>query len=84
MTLIASLLLGLAVGLVHFWSLARNTALYAEAKIAAAFTIQLVRLALIGGFFFGMAQFGALSLLCAFGGFLIARPVALALLKPRS
>lgn len=84
MTLIAYLLIGFGVGLVYFWSLARNTALYVEAKITAAFAVQLLRLALIGGFFFGVVQFGALPLLCAFGGFLIARPAALALLKLRS
>jgi N-ATPase, AtpR subunit len=70
-------ILGLLFGLLHFAALRRTAELYSAGCRIVPSALTLVRLA--GAFvFFGLAvRLGAVSLLSAFLGFLVARTVAL-------
>jgi hypothetical protein len=75
---LAHLALGLLAGLVHFTLLRRNTALYLQAGGAArAVGLQVARLGLLAGLLVEAATQGAMPLLLAMLGVLIARPIAL-------
>lgn len=76
------LVLGLALGLIHFASLRRVTTLYLSGgSPARAIALQLGRLALLGLGFAGLAWLGALPLLAGAVGVLIAREVILRRVK---
>ena len=68
------LLAGAALGGVYFYLLLRTVRLYtAEAKAALVVPLYLLRLAAAGAAFWFIAQQGALPLLLALAGFLLAR-----------
>jgi F1F0 ATPase subunit 2 len=68
-------LLGLALGILHFAALRRNADLFARGAIGRAAALQLLRLAATVAAFALAARQGALSLLLAAAGFLLARHV---------
>ncbi|WP_353476225.1 ATP synthase subunit I (plasmid) [Salipiger sp. H15] len=73
-----ALCLGFALGLWHFASLRRVTALYLGAGPAwRALTLQIGRLALLAAGLAGLALLGALPLLAGTPGLLLARQVML-------
>ncbi len=68
------LLAGAALGGIYFFLLLRTVRLYtAEAKAALVVPLYLLRLAAAGAAFWFIAQQGALPLLLALAGFLLAR-----------
>ncbi len=70
--------LGLGIGLVHFLALRLNTMLYAAGGAGGrAIALHIGRMLLTLALFTWMAWLGALALLAAFGGFLVARPLVL-------
>jgi F1F0 ATPase subunit 2 len=74
---------GLAAGTLHFALLRWNAALYAGAgHIGGAVALQVLRLAVLGGVLAVIALHGALPLLLAALGVLVARPVVLRLMAP--
>ncbi|HHC29760.1 MAG TPA: hypothetical protein ENK80_04230 [Rhodobacterales bacterium] len=76
--------IGLVLGLVHFASLARVTALYlAGTRPAAAVGLQLGRLALLGGVLTALAFIGAPALLGGALGVLAGRAIILARARRR-
>ncbi|HEY0180984.1 MAG TPA: ATP synthase subunit I [Dokdonella sp.] len=80
--LAAALALGLAggicVGLVHFGLLARNVALFAAGRAAAAFALQLARIAATAAALVLLARAGgAAALVAALAGLLAARAFVL-------
>ena len=68
---------GLAFGLLYFAGLRRNVNLVADYRRVAAAVLILGRLVCAITFFGGAAKLGALPLLSAFLGFLLARTLAL-------
>ncbi len=73
-----ALVLGFGVGVVHFASLRRVTALYLEGgPLARTIALQLGRLVLLGGLLVGLAMAGALPLLAGALGVLLARQAVL-------
>jgi F1F0 ATPase subunit 2 len=74
---------GLAAGTLHFALLRWNAALYGRAGgIGTAVALQLLRLAVLGGVLTIIALQGALPLLLAALGVLVARPVVMRLMAP--
>lgn len=70
--------LGIALGLAHFASLRRVTAMYLSGgSPSRAVLLQLARLSLLGGMLLLFAQFGAAPLLASALGVLIAREIVL-------
>ena len=70
--------LGIALGLAHFASLRRVTAMYLSGgSPVRAVLLQLARLALLGGVLLLFAQLGAAPLLASALGVLIAREAVL-------
>lgn len=76
-TLAAGFAAGLVLGTLHFASLARNLALFAAGRTAAAFGLQLARLAATLAGFAVLARFGPVPVLAALAGLLAARGLAL-------
>ena len=74
-------LFGLAVGsllgLAHFGMLWWNVGFFASGGLPKAFALQLLRFGVLAAVLYGVAQFGALALLCAALGILIARSIIL-------
>jgi len=68
---------GLVFGLVHFAAMRRTVDLYGAGRCLAPAALTLGRLAGAIAFFGLVAQLGALPLLSAFLGFLLARTLAL-------
>ncbi len=67
---------GFLVGLAHFASLRRLTALYLEGRAPKqAVALQLLRLALVALVLFGLVQLGALPLLAGALGLVLGREV---------
>ena len=78
MSVLGFLALGFAAGMVHFTLLRWNTLLYARGgALAPAIGAQALRMAVTGAVLFTIAMHGALALLLAAGGMLIARPLVL-------
>jgi hypothetical protein len=70
--------IGLLVGLLHFALLRWNTVLYVRnSTLVPALGVQGLRLAVTAAVLFVIALHGALALLLAAGGVLLARPVVL-------
>lgn len=70
----AGLTAGFALGLAHFGTLARNLRLFAAGRVAAAFGLQFVRLAITIACFAVLAwRFGAGAALAGLAGLLLAR-----------
>ena len=77
MNLFLYLTVGAALGVVYFAALYLSVSLYAARSGAVrALLLLLFRLAIAGGAFWLVAQQGAVPLLLALGGFLLARTVA--------
>ncbi|KEO50878.1 ATP synthase subunit I [Thioclava pacifica] len=74
-----ALLLGFAVGLVHFLSLKRVAALYLGGSVAWPIALQLIRLAILVVMMVWLAKAGALPLLAGALGLILARVVVLRL-----
>jgi hypothetical protein len=69
---------GILFGLLYFAALRRSVALIAgRGGWLGALALTLARLGAAGAFLFGTAKLGAVPLLAAFAGFLLARAVAL-------
>ena len=66
---------GALLGLVHFSTLWLNTKLYAGGSPARAFLLQMLRFAVLGGVFYGLARLGALPLLSAAAALVAVRLV---------
>ena len=80
--LLRHLLLGALIGLpaaaAYFAALRQNVRLYIEGgSSAVAVTVQLLRLALMGALFFGLAKVGVGALVGALAGFVLMRSVAM-------
>ena len=76
----AWLAVGFAVGALHFLSLHWSVCLFLAGRAAYSLALQAVRLALLGGALVVITiWFGALPLLVASGGLLLARTVVLRL-----
>lgn len=75
---LAALAAGVAVGFIHFRTLRRTADAFVGGRAARALALQLVRLALIGGFLFAAARAGALPLLAAAAGVLAGRALVMA------
>ncbi|WP_434289586.1 N-ATPase subunit AtpR [Celeribacter sp. SCSIO 80788] len=76
--ILLGLLLGFGVGLLHFASLRRVTAMYLSgSSTARAIILQLGRLVLVAALLVFLALKGALPLLAGAGGLLLARIVIL-------
>lgn len=72
-------LAGFAAGLVHFLGLRRNVRLYVSSgRLRQALALQAARLALTVALFVAAARQGAVPLLLAAAGFLLARTAVLA------
>lgn len=71
------LVLGLVTGLLHFHLLRWNTELFVSGGLARAFAAQGLRLAMLAGVLVCAAWQGALPLLLAALGVMIARPIVL-------
>ncbi|OOY11253.1 hypothetical protein BMG00_16120 [Thioclava marina] len=74
-----ALLLGFAVGLVHFLSLKRVAALYLGGSVGWPIALQLIRLAILVVMMVWLAKAGALPLLAGALGVILARIVVLRL-----
>lgn len=73
-SLAAGLVAGFVVGVAHFALLARNLRLFAAGRLAAAFGLQFVRLAVTVACFAVLAwRFGAAAALAGLAGLLLAR-----------
>ncbi|WP_077561672.1 ATP synthase subunit I [Polaromonas sp. C04] len=73
-SLVTGLGAGFALGVVHFATLARNLRLFAAGRLAAAFGLQFVRLAVTIACFAVLArQCGAGAVLAGLAGLLLAR-----------
>ena len=78
MSVLGFLALGFAAGSMHFALLRWNTLLYARGgTLAPAIGAQALRMAVTAAALFAIAPHGALALLLAAGGLLLARPVVL-------
>lgn len=73
---------GLALGGVHFLTLARVVRLLVSGPAALGLGLQVLRFAVLGGALYWIAQLGAMPLLAALGGVLAARVVVLRLGNP--
>ncbi|MDR3453740.1 MAG: ATP synthase subunit I [Rhodoferax sp.] len=72
--LVAGLAAGFVLGLAHFATLARNLRLFVAGRLAAAFGLQCVRLAVTIACFAVLARwFGAGAVLAGLAGLLLAR-----------
>ncbi|MEO6972591.1 MAG: ATP synthase subunit I [Rhodoferax sp.] len=72
--MVAGLAAGFAIGLAHFATLARNLRLFAAGRVAAAFALQLVRMAVTVACFVALAVLlGAGAVLASLAGLLLAR-----------
>ncbi len=69
------LIVGFAVGLMHFSTLRRNVALLASGHVGEALTMQIARLGLLLMMLFVLAKFGPWTLICAALSVLVARSV---------
>ena len=74
---------GIAIGALHFLSLRWSVRLFIEGRAARSLAIQGLRLAVLGGALAAVAVwFGALPLLAATAGLLLARTAVLRLGEP--
>ncbi|WP_210248570.1 ATP synthase subunit I [Rhizobium sp. RU35A] len=68
---------GLALGLLHFLTLKRNTEFFAQGRFGRAFLLQLVRFGLLIVVMVVMAKIGAVALLAGLSGLLLSRALIL-------
>lgn len=83
MQIVLWLAAGVAVGVLHFLSLRWSVRLFIEGRAARSLAIQGLRLAVLGGGLFAVVVwFGALPLLAATAGLLLARTAVIRLGAP--
>jgi F1F0 ATPase subunit 2 len=74
---VAGLLAGVLLGFAYFGSLWWNTRLYSTGTAVRALTVQVLRLGVLVAALVVLARFGAVALLAAVLGLLLARTVVL-------
>lgn len=75
---------GLLLGAVHFYSLGRVVDMLVQGPIGLGLLLQLLRFAVLGAGLYGIAQLGAVPLVCAGGGVILARSLVLRQTKGRA